>query len=183
MSTVRTNLLQSAFILTMVVVAAAFQDMLPSFGGAKAPLLLLLVLHWAFTEPRRNMRRSAPKELPYWMPAAILAGAFEDALSGFPFGCAVSFILLAGLAARFLRRTTLNIPPALFGLAVAIVAAPLHELWFAVWGVVGDVPSPLVRFFASALPAAPAGALIFFGLSFLEHHIGFKGVNLDGGPT
>lgn len=181
MSAVRTNVLQSAFILTAVIVLAALQDMLPSFGGAKAPLLLLATLHWAFTEPRRNKRRSAPTELPYWIPAAILAGTFEDALSGFPIGCAISFFLLAGLAARFMRMAILGMPTAMLGFAAAILSAPLHELWMAVWGVVGDIPSPLVRFFASALPAALAGPLLFFGMSFFERHTGFKGVNLDGG--
>lgn len=181
MSAVRTNLLQSAFIFAVVVVVAAFQDMLPSFGGTKAPLLLLAVLHWAFTEPRRNKRRSAPAELPYWIPAAILAGVFEDALSGFPLGCAVSFMVLTGVAARFIRKTVTDIPPAFLGLTAAILAAPLHELWLAVWGMVGDTPSLTVRFFASAFPAAPAGAAIFIVLSFLEHHTGFKGVTPDGG--
>lgn len=183
MSAVRTNLLQSAFIFTVVVVVAAFQDMLSSFGGAKAPLLLLAVLHWAFTEPRRNTRRSAPTEVPYWIPAAILAGIFEDALSGFPLGCAVSFMVLAGVAARFIRRTVTDIPPAFLGLTAAILAAPLHELWLAVWGMIGDTPSLTVRFFASAFPAAPAGALMFIVLPFLELHTGFKGVHPDGGAT
>ncbi|MGN0853222.1 MAG: hypothetical protein ACI4Q3_07570 [Kiritimatiellia bacterium] len=177
----RTSVLQSAFIFAAVLVAAAFQDMAPSFGGAKPPLLLLAVLYWSFTEPRRNKRRSAPPELPYWIPAAVLAGLFEDALSGFPLGCAVGFMVLAGFAARFMRMTVLEMPPARLGFAAAILAAPLHELWLAVWGVVGDVPSPLVRFFASILPAAPAGALLFAVLAFLELHTGFKGAGPEGG--
>lgn len=179
----KTNLVQSVFILLAVVFAAAIQDMLPSFGGAKAPLLLLLVLQTAFTEPRRARRQAEPFVLPRWIPTALLAGAFEDALSGFPTGCSMAFMLLAGSAARFMRRAVAGLPAPLLGLAAGIVAAPFHELWMVVWDVVGATPAPVIRFFASALPAAPAGTLLFAFLPALRTGTGYHGLPDEGGAT
>ena len=61
-----------------------------------------------------------------------------------------------------------------------MAAAPLHEIWLSVWGVAGDDPAPLVRFFASALPAAPTGALVFALLPVVERLVGFDGPEAEG---
>ncbi len=167
------NFVQIVFTLAAVIVLAAAQDMLPAFCGTKAPLLMLFVLQSAFDEPRRNLRQNERFTLPRWLPTAVLAGAFEDALSGFPAGCSMAFMPLAGLAARFMRSTADGLPAALVGLASATVAAPLHELWMAVWDVLSPDSAPAVRFFASALPAAPAGAALFAALPALRRHAGF----------
>ena len=173
------------FIFLCTVVAAACQDMWPAFGGAKPPFLLALVLHWAFAQRQVDESdRHVEKPSFYaarWLPAALLAGIFEDALSGFPSGCATGFFLLAGAAARFLRNCIHALRPAVLGFVVVTIAAPAHELWLAVWGVVGDESAVFIRFFAASLPAAPLGALMFCLLPKLENAVGFEGpFNLAG---
>lgn len=173
------NSVQIVFTLAAVTLLAAIQDMLPAFCGTKAPLLMLFAMQSALAEPRRNRRQDEQFTLPRWIPTAMLAGAFEDALSGFPAGCSVAFMLLAGLAARFMRSTADGLPAPLVGLASAIAAAPLRELWMAVWDVLSPDSSPAVRFFASALPAAPAGACLFAALPALRRHAGFAWTEED----
>ena len=175
----KSSVVQIVFVLVCTVLAAALQDMLPSFGGAKPPVLAMLVLGWVLFDRRaRGRDRSAasrPVILEPWIPAALLAGAFEDALSGFPTGCASGFLLLAGAGARLLRPATTMFTPSALGLVAAMVAAPCHELWLGMWGVAGDDPSGLVRFFASTLPAAPTGAILFALLPRLMRRAGFHG--------
>lgn len=183
-SAVKTRVVQILLILVSTVLAAALQDMLPAFGGAKAPILLALVLHWSFTERKADERDRHAQKVPFlaarWVPAAIFAGAFEDALSGFPTGCATGFFLLAGAAIRFLRTLVGTIEIPVLGLIVLMAAAPLHELWLGVWGVVGEDPALFVRFFASALPAAPVGMIVFSFMPSIERHAGFEGPSAAG---
>ena len=54
-----------------------------------------------------------------------------------------------------------------------MVAAPVRELWISTWGVLPPGCPAFVRFFASALPAAAAGALMFAALPAVERMIGF----------
>lgn len=178
----KTRTVQTLFVLLCTTLAAALQDMLPAFGGAKPPLLLALVLHWAFAEPapRERAAAGAPPLALRWLFAALAAGAFEDALSAFPLGCATGFLLLAGAAARGLRGAARAWTPPALGLVALAAAAPLHEVWLAVWGVAGGGPAPLVRFCASALPAAPAGALVFALLPLAERLVGFDGPEAEG---
>ncbi|MGN0847608.1 MAG: hypothetical protein ACI4RA_09525 [Kiritimatiellia bacterium] len=180
----KTRVVQCLFILLCTVLTAALQDMLPAFGGVKPPLLLALTLHWAFTEELPDARdRTAEQTSPFavrWAFAALLAGACEDALSEFPVGCATGFLLLAGVAARLLRTEADGLHPATLGLIATMAAAPLHEVWLAVWGVAGDDPGLVIRFFASTLPAAPTGALVFLALPFVERHVGFNGPDAEG---
>ncbi len=186
-SVVKTKVVQSLFLLLCTVFAAALQDMLPTFGGVKPPILLAIALCWAFSEKAPDIRdRVAEKAHPFamkWLFAALLAGAFEDALSEFPLGCATGFMLLAGIAARLLRTVTQGVLPLPLGLVATMAAAPLHEIWLSVWGVAGNDPSLLVRFFASALPAAPVGAAVFLLLPFLRRHVGFDGAVPEGRPA
>ena len=177
----KTRIVQIVFIAVCLVLLAALQDMLPTFGGTKPPVLAALVLAWAFLErePRGPAKTKRPFYAASWIPVAILAGAFEDALSGFPTGCASGFLVLAGGTARLLRPLTPGLEPVVLGVVAAMVAAPLHELWLCMWGVVGDDPSGLVRFFASALPAAPTGAVLFLRLPRLLTVSGFEGPSQD----
>lgn len=180
----KTKAVQILLILVCTVFAAALQDMLPAFGGVKPSLLLALVLHWSYAERKVDERDRHARKVPFlaarWIPAAIFTGAFEDALSGFPTGCATGFFLLAGAAVRFLRTLADSVEAPVFGLIALMTAAPLHELWLGVWGVVGDDPSLFVRFFASALPAAPVGLAVFALLPPLERHVGFEGPEAAG---
>lgn len=183
----KTRAVQILLVLLCTTLAAALQDMLPAFGGAKPPLLLAFALHGAFTQaspaPRDRADGGRPPFVLRWICAALAAGAFEDALSAFPLGCATGFFLLAGVAARCLRALVRGWTPAALGLVAVTAAAPLHEIWLSVWGVAGDDPAPLVRFFASALPAAPAGALVFALLPLVERLVGFEGPEAEGRPA
>lgn len=180
----KTRIVQILFIFLCTVLAAAVQDMLPSFGGAKPPLLLALTLYWAFSESTGKSRdRNAGKTRSiavHWILAAFITGAFEDALSEFPFGCATGYFLLAGAAARFFRPFVHSFSLMTLGLVALMAAAPFHEVWLSVWGVAGTDPSALVRFFASALPAAPTGALVFAALPLGEQFVGFHGPRPEG---
>lgn len=180
----KTSLVQIVFALLCTVFAAALQDMAPSFGGVKPPFLLALALFAAAAERRPDARdgRDAPHPLraARGLPCALLAGAFEDALSGFPAGCAAGFFVLAYAGARLLRDAARALRPAARGLVTVTAAAPLHELWLATWGVVGDDPSVFVRFFACALPAAGAGVLAFALLPRLVRFAGLDEADLEG---
>lgn len=180
----KTKIVQILFIFLCTVLAAAAQDMLPSFGGTKPPLLLALTLYWAFSESTRHTReRTSDKKRTFavrWILAAFITGAFEDALSEFPLGCATGYFLLAGAAARFIRPFVTTLSLVTLGLVALMASAPFHEVWLSVWGVADTSAAALVRFFASALPAAPTGALVFAILPLCEQFVGFHGPRLDG---
>lgn len=180
-SAVKTRAVQICFSLICLVLGAAVQEMLLSFGGAKAPVLALVALYAAFREDDVSPRPGAPRvHSQGWIAIALMAGALEDALNCVPSGCCTLFTLLASTAARFARPFVHGLPPAATGLAAAMVSAPLHELWLAGWGALGPETPLLVRFFASALPAAAAGALLFTILPSLEHHIGYVTPGTEG---
>lgn len=155
---VKTDAVRVAFTAIALVVAAAVQDMLPAFGGVKAPLLQTVALYAAL---RGGASPSG------WVWTAAGAGAFSDALSGLPLGCGLGFLLPACAAARVLRGALADVPPVALGMAAAMIAAPLNEVWLAAWGLVSGAPAT-VRFFASALPAAVTGAAAFALLPRLE---------------
>ncbi len=162
-SAVQTRAVQILFTLICLVLAAAAQDLVPSFGGTKTPALLLFALYTAFQPTRR------------WILVALTAGAFEDALNGSPTPCCTFFALLAATGAHFLRPFAAELSSAGVGACAAMVTAPIHELWLSAWGVLPPGCPALVRFFASALPAAAAGALIFAALPAAERLAGFAG--------
>ena len=62
----QTRAVQILFTLICLVLAAAVQELVPSFGGTKTPALLLFALYTAFQPTRR------------WILVALTAGAFED---------------------------------------------------------------------------------------------------------
>lgn len=157
----QTRAVQILFTLICLVVAAAAQELVPSFGGTKTPALVLFALYTAFQPSRR------------WILVSLAAGAFEDALNGSPTPCCTFFTLLAATGAHFLRPFARDQPPAGVGACAAMVAAPIHELWLSAWGSLPPGCPVLVRFFASALPAAAAGALIFVALPAAERRTGF----------
>lgn len=160
---VQTRAVQICFTLLCLVAAASMQELLPSFGGAKAPMLVVYAMY-AASRPAHG-----------WVPVAAACGAFEDALNGIPSLCCTCFALLAATAAYFARPLTRGMPPAGAGAVAAMVAAPVHELWLSSWGVLPPGCPLLVRFCASALPAAAAGALAFAFLPAAEAFAGFGG--------
>ena len=158
----QTRAVQITFTLICLVLAAAAQELVPSFGGTKVPFLAFFAVYTAF-RPSRS-----------WLSVAILAGAFEDALNGSPAPCCTFFSLLAATGAHFLRPIARDLPPAGVGAGVAMVMAPMRELWLSTWGVLPPGCPVLVRFFASALPAAAVGALMFAVLPAAERVVGFS---------
>ena len=158
----QTRAVQIAFTLICLVLAAAAQELVPTFGGTKTPFLALFAVYTAL-RPSRG-----------WMPVALATGAFEDALNGSPTPCCTFFALLAAMVAHFLRPIARDLPPAGVGACAAMVAAPVRELWLSTWGALPPGCPVLVRFFASALPAAAAGALMFAALPAAEHLAGFS---------
>ena len=162
-SAVQTRAVQILFTLICLVLAAAVQELVPSFGGTKTPALLLFALYTAFQPTRR------------WILVALTAGAFEDALNGSPTPCCTFFALLAATGAHYLRPFAADLSPAGVGTCAAMATAPIHELWLSAWGVLPPGCPALVRFFASALPAAAAGALVFAALPTAERLSGFSG--------
>ncbi len=159
----QTRAVQICFTLLCLVVSAAMQELLPSFGETKPPLLAIYAIYVAFQPSRR------------WILVAVAAGAFEDALNGTPSLCCTCFALLAATAAHFARMFEYGMHKAGIGAMAAVVAAPVREIWMSTWGVLSAGSPILIRFCASALPAAIAGALVFACLPALETAVGFSG--------
>lgn len=158
----QTKTVQIIFTFICLVVAAAAQELVPSFCGTKTPLLAVFALYTAF-QPGRN-----------WLVTSLAAGAFEDALNGSPTPCCTFFTLFAATGAHFLRPFAQKLAPAAVGSCLAATAAPIHELWLMTWGLLPPDCPLLVRFFASILPAAAAGALFFAALPVAERMAGLS---------
>lgn len=176
----KTRAVQTLFILLCLTLAAALQEISGTFAGVKPPLLLALALHWAFTDRRRDEEQYRNDEGPSlpdarWVPSVAFAGAFEEALSGLPGGCTVGCFLLMGVMARVARSAAKPLPHGLLGIVALAVAAPLHEIWLAMWEVTGGASTTIIRVFASILPALPVGAVVFAIMPYLEEHAGFEG--------
>ena len=173
----KTDLVQISFLAICLVLAAAVQDMLPAFGGVKMPLLQVLALAAAFgvagggKEDGKNVRSHGAF---LWLWVVLAAGFLLDALGGVSFGCGTGFLVAVCVLAHILRRIVSDMPPAVLGIVSAMLMAPLNELWLDAWGLAGGDPMP-VRFFASAIPAAVAGALLFSMLPRIERRIGLAG--------
>ena len=162
-SAVKTKAVQICFTLICLVAAAAMQELLPTFGGAKTPMLAVFAVYTAF-RPSRN-----------WILVAVAAGALEDALNGNTSLCGVCFALLAATGAHFARSFEYGMPQAAVGAVAAMIAAPVHEIWLSAWGALPPGCPMIVRFCASALPSAIAGALTFAFLPAAEAFAGFDG--------
>jgi len=150
--------------------------MLPAFGGAKPPFLLVLALYvalgirqWERVESKSGNGRSHA-----WIWTAFAAGYMTEALSGLPCGCCIGFMLPACALAHAVSRAVADMSPAMLGMTTAMLFAPLQEGWLDAWGVTGG-GSAFVRFFASALPAAVVGAVLFGILPRLERFAGLRG--------
>jgi len=133
---VKTDAVSYVFAFFALVVLAAFQELIPAFGGCRPPLLLTAALYAAV--------RSEPLRAGFIL---LLAAFFEDALASFPILCSPIFFLAAGLLARHLVRHS--------AIWITAVIAPAAEIWYAFWGLYAADDPVLVR----ALAAAPLGAL------------------------
>ena len=104
----QTRAVQITFTLICLVLAAAAQELVPSFGGTATPALVLFALYMAFQPSRR------------WLLVSLAAGAFEDALNGSPTPCCTFFALLAATGAHFLRPVAYDLPPTGVGVCAAM---------------------------------------------------------------
>lgn len=172
-STVKTELVQIAFVAISLVLLAALQDMLPSFGGAKIPLLQVFALYVALTEPSRaSERRSRTSRSVRWVWTAGAVGYLMEALSGFPLGSCICFLVPACAFAHMLRRMAdPDLSTVALGIVAALAYAPLQEAWLASWGGAGG-DSAVVRFFASIAFSVLAGAVLFAILPKVERFAG-----------
>lgn len=171
----KTDLVQIAFLSAALVLAAAFQDMSPTFGGVKPPFLQVLALYVSLTAVGKTRRgRDGTRPSSRWIWTACAAGYLMETLSGLPIGCCVGFLLPACAVARALRRALAeDLSLTALGLMAAMSFAPLQEAWLDAWGVTGG-GSSFLRFFASALPAAATGATLFYILPKIERFAGLK---------
>lgn len=171
----KTELVQIAFVAISLVLLAALQDMLPSFGGTKIPLLQVFALYVALTEPlHASERRSRTSRSVRWIWTAGAAGYLMEALSGFPLGSCICFLVPACAFAHMLRRMAdPDLSSVSLGIVAALAYAPLQEAWLAAWGGVGG-DSAVVRFFASIAFAVLAGAVLFAILPRIERFAGLR---------
>lgn len=175
----KTELVQIVFFTFALVLAAAVQETVPSFGGSKPPLLLLAALCVSLRPdppPDPESARSRHRMRNFgWLAVAVAAGTFADALDMLPFGCMAVFAAFACAAARLVRDAVANVPFALTGLVTGALAAPCQEIWLDLWLPSGS-ETTLVRFFASAPAAAAAGAVIFSSAPRIVRLIGLDGI-------
>lgn len=169
----KTELVQTAFVVICLVFLAALQDMLPPFGGAKPPFLQVFALYVALAEtPCANERRSRAPRSVRWAWTAGVAGYLMEMLSGHPFGSCIGFIVPVCALAHMLRRIApSDRSPASLGVVAALAYVPLQEAWLGAWGGSG-ADSAVVRFFASIVLAVLAGAALFTLLPRIERFAG-----------
>ena len=165
----KTDHVQIAFLAIGLILLAALQDMVPPFCGAKPPFLLVFALYVALTASGRTQRsRKGARPVTRWIWTACAAGYLVEALSGLPLGCCIGFMLPVCAIVREEVQSSASL-----GLVVAAFFAPLQEAWLSAWGTYGG-GSAFVRFVASALPAAVAGAILFSILPKIERFAGLR---------
>lgn len=119
----RSDFINAILAVAAVVVAAAAQELSPSFCGVKPPFLLMLSLFMAVQPKKRFLR----------LATALAAGAMAEALSMMPTGSLVAFFVAVAILARVLRATGAQ----WFVVALAPAAC---EAWLAAWGVPRSLP-------------------------------------------
>ena len=153
----KSNAVQTVFALIALVLGAAVQDVLPPFGGAKAPILAVLSVYAALRRP-----------LPTAISTAFAAGALADALGSLPFGCSIAFFAMTACLVRSLRDTIVGMPLPLAGVLLSAICAAALEAWYGIWGVFGNAAPATARALSAAVPAAFAGGILFCVLPSIE---------------
>lgn len=109
----KNSLLFLLLSVTVLVLGAGAEELLPKVMGVGFPILLMAV---EFTAVRRRQTAMA-------VMFAIAAGAMEDAVSGLPMMTSVSYFVAVAMAIRwfgFLR-------------AAVLLTYPGYQLWLALW--------------------------------------------------
>lgn len=130
----RSNLLQLAFGLIVLVLGAGAEEVLPKFSGVGFPVLLASV---------QALARGFGS-MPLVVAFTVLSGAFEDSLSSLSPMTSVCYFLVSALLARRLGFPRLLI----------LLTYPCYQLWLSVWtsGLGGTL-------FVRLLLAVPLGAV------------------------
>jgi len=110
---VKDNFRQFAFGFALLVLGAGLEELFPKCLGVGFPLLLTVLQSLA----------AVGGSLPVLFVLALVAGAFEDALSALPFLASVSYFILVALTVRSVGLPRLS----------ALLTYPCYQLWLAVW--------------------------------------------------
>ena len=130
----KNNLLQLAFGLVVLVLGGGLEEFLPKVLGVGFPVLLTATQFWA-------LRAKSSLQAVLF---ALLAGAFEDALSSLPPMTSVSFFPMSAL---FVRQVG-------FPRAVTALTYSAYQLWLLIWTSV-----PGGEIFNRLLLSVPVGML------------------------
>ena len=132
------RVVQFVLSVLVLVLGAAFEELLPRVFGVGVPVLLMSALFF-------SARQTGPSVLAF----AVVAGAVEDALSALPPMTSVSYFLVLALLLRRLGSAWF----------VPAVAYAGYQVWLSVWvtSIGGDV-------FKRVLLACPVGLLTAFAV-------------------
>lgn len=159
----KNSVVQIVSIVFGVVLAAALQDMLPAFGGVKAPFVTAVVVFIAFR-----------MTLALALGIGFAAGLLLDALSGVSVFCATVSMPLVALGVHFLRDPLAEVPHFAAGALMVAAAAVFGEVWFVASGFVDAAAVLFVRTSAAAILSAPLGAAIFALLPYMGRYVGLE---------
>lgn len=127
------SFVQLAFSLLALCLGGAAEDLMPKVLGVGFPVLLAACAYFAGRGTALNA-----------MLFAIVAGAFEDALSGLAPALSISFFLGSALVVR----------SGVLGHLATWLVLPAYELWLWIW-----MPQLDGSVFARLVMAFPLGAL------------------------
>ena len=128
----KSSVVQFAFIVLALALAAALEDMLPTLFGLGLPVLLGAAVFFA-VETR----------MPVWLVAAVAAGALEESVAALPPATAMVFFAAVATAVRLFGEAPLWI----------LVAYPAYQAWI---GLVADGSGV----FSRIVLAVPVGAVV-----------------------
>lgn len=133
MFAVKTELVHFLFPMTVILLGAAAEAVLPQVLSVGFPLLIVASV-------LLGVRRPAVERALL----AAAAGTVVDALGGLPFATTSSFILIVSLCARVMEAPRVT----------AAAAYPAYQIWLAVWTVL-----PAGALWGRLLVAVPLGVL------------------------
>lgn len=155
-------------MMLALLMGAAFQALLPGWtwlGGAQPPILLALVLFYAFAHRRGWM-----------LCCALVAGLLQDALGQVPLGFSCFCFCLAGLAAQRYREDVVEdafLAQMVFGgLAAGATTGLLYVLLLHTDAITVPPALALRKIFGTALLGALLTPLAFRAVISLERQLG-----------
>ena len=169
--------MKSLVLLLALVTCAAVQALLPAWawlGGAQAPLLLALVLFYAFSYSRRWM-----------LVCAFAAGLLQDSLGQVPLGFSCLCFVLAGLWAQRHRDDVDEqaiISQVIFGgIAAAMMTLLLYFLLRRAGAITLSFADALRKTLGTVLLGAALTPVVFRVVIGLERRLGERPALDTGG--